>query len=150
VLIGAGPTELGGALFAPGQALTASRQLDPSGSDRSRLSVGRSIAGRLQRLRPPGELVEHRLGRLGQVWHLLPVTPGDVQIQQASLRLLVQLAENRQNRIDSAGGTLPAILWLAVIEGAIVVVGFTLFFGAPNIGAQLAMTGLLAATVRSS
>jgi hypothetical protein len=76
-----------------------------------------------------------------------PVTPGDVQIQQASLRLLVQLAENRQNRIDSAGGTLPAILWLAVIEGAIVVVGFTLFFGAPNIGAQLAMTGLLAATV---
>ena len=37
----------------------------------------------------------------------------------------------------------PAIVWLVLVCGAVLTVGFTFFFGARNLPAQVTMTGVL-------
>jgi hypothetical protein len=39
---------------------------------------------------------------------------------------------------------VPGVLWFVLFGGAIVTVGFTLFFGAENLRVQAMMTGILA------
>lgn len=60
-----------------------------------------------------------------------------------SLDLLIRLDEIRRERLDDAQGTLPTVLGVALVVGAALTVGFTLFFGAPNVLAQAAMTGII-------
>ena len=53
----------------------------------------------------------------------------------------------RRSRITLAAAGLPGVFWAAIILGAFVTIGFTVFFGQPSARAQLAMTGALAASV---
>jgi Protein of unknown function (DUF4239) len=61
----------------------------------------------------------------------------------ASLDLLAGLGAERRERLDRADGAIPGIMWGVLVVGAIMVIGFTYFFGAPNAIAQMTMTGLL-------
>ena len=59
------------------------------------------------------------------------------------LRQVDRLSEARRQRLVSANGTVPGIIWLVLFVGAFVTVGFTFFFGTPNLRAQACMTGAL-------
>jgi hypothetical protein len=50
-------------------------------------------------------------------------------------------------RLHLATGLVPNIIWLALFAGALLTVGFTLFFGSENLLAQIAMTGVLSTLV---
>ena len=66
------------------------------------------------------------------------------------LRQLDEISAARRARFVTADGNVPNILWFVLFGGAIVTVGFTFFFGTPNLHAQALMTGALAALVFSA
>ena len=48
-----------------------------------------------------------------------------------------------------AEGTVPDMVWFALLIGALLTIGYTFFFGTPNVIAQSVMTGVLAALIFS-
>jgi hypothetical protein len=59
------------------------------------------------------------------------------------------VAQSRRARLIASEGTVPTVLWLALIIGAAITIGFTYFFGANNLRAQAFMTALLAILIFS-
>jgi hypothetical protein len=74
----------------------------------------------------------------------------DTVLMTEILRQLDEISVARRARFVTADGNVPNILWLVLCGGAIVTVGFTFFFGTPNLRAQALMTGALAALVFSA
>jgi uncharacterized protein DUF4239 len=78
---------------------------------------------------------------------LLTFTPGDgreTTLLAETLRQLDHLTEARRTRLILASGAVPGVLWFVLLGGAVLTVGFTLFFGTENLRVQAAMTGILA------
>jgi len=71
----------------------------------------------------------------------------DLALFQQSLHLLAAIQDNRNERLDSANGSVPPILWFVLIAGAIITLGYPAFFGTTNLVAQILMTATLAALV---
>jgi hypothetical protein len=74
----------------------------------------------------------------------------DTVVTAEILRQLDEISAARRARFVTADGNVPNILWFVLFGGAIVTVGFTFFFGTPNLRAQALMTGALAALVFSA
>ena len=55
--------------------------------------------------------------------------------------------ELRQTRILNSGAKLPTPLWIALIAGGVISIGFTYFFGVANFPAQALMVSALASIV---
>jgi hypothetical protein len=60
---------------------------------------------------------------------------------------LDQITQARRHRLHLAAGAVPIVLWHVLMLGGILTVTFTFFFGTPNLGAQVLMTGVLALIV---
>lgn len=60
------------------------------------------------------------------------------------LRNVDQISEKRRQRLVAATGFVPAIIWAVLLTGAFITIGFTFFFGTPNLYAQTLMSGALA------
>lgn len=71
----------------------------------------------------------------------------DFALFQQALRLLAVIEDNRNERLDSADGSVPPILWLVLLAGALITLGYPAFFGTSNLIAQTLMTATLAALV---
>ncbi|PPD46115.1 MAG: hypothetical protein CTY15_01685 [Methylocystis sp.] len=63
------------------------------------------------------------------------------------MRELAAITQARRGRLHLAEGIVPPALWLMLVGGALITVGFTYFFGMDNLRPQLAMTAALAAIV---
>ena len=48
-----------------------------------------------------------------------------------------------------ASGAVPGVLWFVLLAGAVLTIGFTLFFGAENLRAQALMTAILSLLIFS-
>jgi hypothetical protein len=78
---------------------------------------------------------------------LLTFTPGDgrgTALLDEALRQLDHLTEARRTRLVLASGAVPGVLWFVLFGGAVLTIGFTLFFGTENLRVHAAMTGILA------
>jgi hypothetical protein len=53
----------------------------------------------------------------------------------------------RRIRLHLATGLVPDVIWIALFAGALLTIGFTLFFGSENMLAQVCMTGVLSLLV---
>ena len=62
-------------------------------------------------------------------------------------RQLDNVTAARRVRLHLASGLVPNIIWIALFMGALLTVGFTLFFGSENLIAQVSMTGILSILV---
>lgn len=67
-----------------------------------------------------------------------------------ALDLLTIITDARNERLDSSNGSVPPILWFVLIVGGVITLGYPAFFAASNVGAQVLMTGSLAALVALS
>lgn len=76
-----------------------------------------------------------------------PGTSQETVLYEAALRLLAQLADNRNERLDSADGSVPGVLWFVLIAGGLITLGYPAFFGSTNLLAQVLMTASLAVLV---
>ena len=88
---------------------------------------------------------------LTQVYRLYAaIEPGsahDRLILNRSLELLSEVSEHRRERIAGSASAVAAPLWMALMIGAFVTIGFQLLFGSPNLAAHSAMSGLVAVVV---
>jgi Protein of unknown function (DUF4239) len=83
---------------------------------------------------------------------LLTFSPGDARGAALLAEILHQLdvvTQARRARLVLASGIVPGILWMALLVGAVLTIGFTLFFGTRNLRAQALMTGALSFLVFS-
>ena len=65
----------------------------------------------------------------------------------AILQQVNRISEARRERLVMADGIVPDIIWVVLFGGAIVTIGFTFFFGAENLKAQVMMTGALSVLI---
>jgi len=83
---------------------------------------------------------------------LLTFGPTDARtaaVLNEALDQLDGLTEARRTRIVLASGAVPGVLWFVLLAGAVLTIGFTLFFGAENLRAQALMTGVLSLLIFS-
>jgi Protein of unknown function (DUF4239) len=71
----------------------------------------------------------------------------DVVLYQHALDLLTTVNDNRSERLDNSRGSVPGVLWLVMIAGGLVTLGYPAFFGTSNLWSQVLMTASLAALV---
>jgi hypothetical protein len=62
---------------------------------------------------------------------------------------LDELTQARRARLLAAEGAVPSIVWVVLFGGAILTIAFALFFGAPNLRAQMVMMAILSALIFS-
>lgn len=97
------------------------------------------------------EIVAEDLKNLGEaVFALKPDDQREAALYQHALELLSVISDNRNERIDSADGSVPGILWFVLIVGGLITLGYPAFFAASNVIAQVLMTASLAALVAMS
>jgi hypothetical protein len=63
------------------------------------------------------------------------------------MKELGAITEARRGRLHLAMGVVPPALWVMLLSGALVTIGFTYFFGMENMRAQTAMIGALSFVV---
>jgi hypothetical protein len=76
-----------------------------------------------------------------------PSTPGQQVLYEQSLERMRDLADARRDRLLDAENGLPGILWVVLIAGGIIVVGFTYLFGLESTAIHLLMVGSLALVI---
>lgn len=75
---------------------------------------------------------------------------GEGKSAGVSVEIMTELAnitEARRGRLHHAMGVVPPALWLMLVFGALLTIGFTYFFGLENLKSQATMTGGLASIV---
>lgn len=78
-----------------------------------------------------------------------PVDQRGAVVLTAVLHQLDLITEARRARIVVASGIVPGVVWLVLLGGALVTIGFTYFFGTENLRAQTLMTGALSLLIFS-
>jgi hypothetical protein len=68
----------------------------------------------------------------------------DSAVVPEMLRQVDLVAESRRARLIASEGAVPNLLWLVLLGGAAITIGYTFFFGAESLRAQALMTALLA------
>jgi len=96
-------------------------------------------------------IVGQDLRRLDEaVFALEPKDYREAALYHHALVLLAVISDNRNERLDSANGSVPPILWFVLIVGGAITLGYPAFFAATNVVAQVLMTASLAALVAMS
>jgi hypothetical protein len=91
---------------------------------------------------------EHALDSLYQAAIALSRTESSGTADMAEVfRQLDEVTSARRVRLHLATGLVPYVIWIALFMGALLTVGFTLFFGSENPLAQVSMTGVLSILV---
>jgi hypothetical protein len=73
----------------------------------------------------------------------------DSAVVSEMLRQADDVAQSRRARLIASEGAVPNLLWLVLIGGAAITIGYTFFFGAESLRAQALMTALLAIMIFS-
>ena len=76
-----------------------------------------------------------------------PRTPAEQELYAEGLDQVQRLADARRTRLVAAEDSLPAVLWVVLIVGGIVVVSFTYLFGLENTWAHTLMVVSLAGVI---
>jgi hypothetical protein len=81
------------------------------------------------------------------VFSFQPATPQQEVLYDHAVTHVEDLASARRERLDEVQDSVPPILWIALIAGAVLTVGFTFLFGLSNTVAHGLMVMSLAALV---
>ena len=76
-----------------------------------------------------------------------PRTKGEQEIYAEGLDQVQRLADSRRTRLVQAEEGLPAVLWVVLVVGGMVVVGFAYLFGMENTWAHALMVASLAGVI---
>ncbi|MDD7963877.1 bestrophin-like domain [Actinomycetospora lemnae] len=88
------------------------------------------------------------LDRIADHLAALPVdTPARQEYLGVEADRFAEVVSFRSQRLDFVGQGLPGVLWIALVLGAAVTIGFGLVFGLRSTALHLLMTGSLAATI---
>ncbi|MGD0066832.1 MAG: hypothetical protein ABSB76_25715 [Streptosporangiaceae bacterium] len=85
-----------------------------------------------------------------EAFSMNPVTPRDQVIFEEVTDSVTALAADRRTRLDAIGSGVPSFLWVTLIGGGVITIGFTFLFGLSSTWVHVAMVGLLAAVIVTS
>ena len=98
-----------------------------------------------------GHSSEDTQRRLDSVWASLqriePANESQVAFYSVALNSLKDATHLRQVRLDHAGHSLPPMMIVVLLAGAVITVAYTYLYGVRNIYGQAAMTAALAAMI---
>lgn len=75
-----------------------------------------------------------------------PATP-QATFYTESVKRLYELADLRRSRVNASSSELPGVLWIVLIAGGVITIGFTYFFGVSHFGSHILMVTALAAMI---
>jgi hypothetical protein len=81
------------------------------------------------------------------VLQMNPAAGREEGVYGETLTRLSELSDGRGTRLHAAEEGLPAPLWVMLIAGAVITIGFTYFFGVESVRSQALMTAGLAAMI---
>jgi uncharacterized protein DUF4239 len=90
---------------------------------------------------------ERSISDLWQEYRQLPESDRQQVAYAESLHGMTALEDARAVRLDAATGQIPRILWVVLVLGAIIAIGFTYLFGVQNFTAQAVITTALTVTI---
>jgi type VI protein secretion system component VasF len=82
-----------------------------------------------------------------QIDRLSPQTTGQSNAQQMAMSQVERLLDARRQRLMQAAPSVPMVLWIALVAGALAMLLFAYLFGVENRPAQLVMTAVLAGLI---
>jgi hypothetical protein len=82
-----------------------------------------------------------------EVQDFQPSTPAQLVLYEQALERVHELADARRERLLEADHGLPEILWVVLISGGVVVIGFTYLFGLDSTVIHLLMVAALALVI---
>jgi hypothetical protein len=91
--------------------------------------------------------------RYENVWRELYVAratasgPGDAAFFNQAVQEMNTIGVQRRMRLLSSGSALPSIMWILLVGGGLVTIGFAYLIGAPHAWLQMSVTGALTALV---
>jgi len=98
-----------------------------------------------------GARVEQQSERLTAIWEgyfaVHPVSPSEVAFYNEAIKRLDDLGANRKIRISTSLSDVPDELWMLLLGGGAVVLGFTYLFGTADTAVHGAAIGLCGALV---
>lgn len=80
------------------------------------------------------------------VFAMVPAGPGQSNLQSFLIGALGDVASLRRDRRMAANGTIPNLVWIVLLSGGALMVGFSFVLGAPTPGFHLLMTAALVAS----
>ena len=81
------------------------------------------------------------------IYGLKPDTGAEQVLYDQAVALVHDLVDQRRLRLLEAGGGIPPLLWVVLVVGGIIVVGFTYLFGLENTKSHRLMIASLAAII---
>ena len=93
---------------------------------------------------PPIEPLLVDLDRI--VLGMTPASAGQSNVQSFLIGALGDVATARRDRRLATHGTIPGLVWIVLLSGGALVVGFSFMLGAPSQGLHLLMTAALVAS----
>lgn len=91
---------------------------------------------------------------LDAVWHAVkgmrPRNATQVQLLSAVITDVGQMSEDRRTRVIDSSAEVPGSLWVVLIVGGIITIGFVYFLGIEGFAAQAAMVAALASIIAVS
>lgn len=103
----------------------------------------------MSRGRPSPEVTRALNALYAAVDTYAPSDQREATLMAATLNQLSAVTEARRERLVKASGAVPSVIWLVLIVGGVLTVGFTFFFGTENLRAQTLMTGALSVLIFS-
>jgi hypothetical protein len=79
--------------------------------------------------------------------HLTVTTPVQQEYVGAEAARFNDLVSARSHRLDFVTGGVPAVLWIALVAGAVVTIGFATIFGLRSVGLHVLITASLATVI---
>jgi uncharacterized membrane protein len=76
-----------------------------------------------------------------------PKSPRDQVLFEEVTNSVTALAADRRTRLDAVGDGVPSFLWVALVAGGVLTIGFTFAFGLSSTWVHVGMVGLFAAVV---
>jgi hypothetical protein len=88
------------------------------------------------------------MAALGKIYaNLSPSGPAQEAAYAESIRILTSLHDARRARLSASGSSIPSVMWVLLIGGGILTVGFSYFFGMEENTVHRAMSAMLAAMI---
>lgn len=91
---------------------------------------------------------------LNGVWHAVkgiqPRSPTQTQLVSAAITDLGRMSEDRRTRLIDSTAEVPASLWVVLIAGAVITIGFVYFLGIERFAPQAAMVAALGSIIALS
>ncbi len=75
-----------------------------------------------------------------------PNGAGESNVHAVLIRGLAEIAMVRRDRRLATGGTIPDLVWIVLLSGGALMVGFSFILGAPKLSVHLSMTAALVAS----